>query len=89
MILVSFKKEMSGIVSVHLTGDCNPVGRITINPDNRHWDLWIENVEVLRNVPTLGQAKKIMQAVLIAAGRADNISDDIPTYTNTSRSKFC
>lgn len=76
-------------MSVYLTGDCNPVGRITINTDNRRWSLWIENVEVLRNVPTLGQAKKIMQAVLIAAGRADNISDDTPTYTTSSRSKFC
>lgn len=88
MILVSFKKEMSGIVSVYLTGDCNPVGRITLNPDNHRWDLWLKNVKVLRNATTLGQAKQLMQAILIAAGIADNITDDTPTVNNPSRSKF-
>lgn len=88
MTLVTFKKIAAGVVDVYLTNTANPIGRISINKQNRRWDLWLNNIRVLRNATTLGQAKNLMQAILIASGRADNLSDDTPNITSRSRSIY-
>lgn len=88
MVLVAFRKVGAGVVDVYLTNERTPIGRITINPLTRRWDLWIKNVCVLRNATTLGQAKGLMQGIMIASGRADNLSDETPTVTIVSKSKF-
>ena len=88
MIFVTFRRVISGVVDVYLSNEKTPIGRITINYKNRRWDVWLKNVCVLRNATTLVQAKELMQAILIASGRADNLSDETPTVKIQSRSIY-
>lgn len=88
MVFVTFRKVISGVVDVYLSNEKTPIGRITINYKNRRWDLWLKNECVLRNATTLVQAKELMQAILIAAGKADNLSDEIPSVKIQSRSLY-